>query len=144
MATTLHTEHDNYLVIQQLLGLVEPKFIPAIREGLPFTAYQALQQFLQIPSRALCDVLSVPLRTLARRKLSGRFLPEESDRLVRLARLVEMAVRTFEGDAGRARRWLTTPKTLLGKETPLEHADTEPGAREVEDMLYAVEFTMPA
>lgn len=39
---------------------------------------------------------------------------------------------------------MVTPKSLLGGESPLQRADTDPGAQEVEDMLHAIEFTAPA
>ena len=73
----------------------------------------------------------------------GRLSAEESDRLLRTARLAELALAVFE-DGGAAAEWLTTPKRLLNGETPLERADTAPGAREVEDMLFAVEFSAAA
>jgi len=34
-----------------------------------------------------------------------------------------------------AREWMKTPKKPLADKTPLEYCDTEPGAREVEDLL---------
>ena len=55
-----------------------------------------------------------------------------------------MAVYVWEDNAEAAVRWLTTSKSLLGGESPLQHTDTGPGAREVEDMLYAIEFTTAA
>jgi putative toxin-antitoxin system antitoxin component (TIGR02293 family) len=38
-----------------------------------------------------------------------------------------------------ARLWFTSPKIALGGKTPLEYADTELGAREVEDLLSRLE-----
>ncbi len=114
-----------------------------VRDGLPTEAFDRLQAFLGRPASALAATLGLAPRTLARRRQAGRLAPEESDRLLRTARLAELALVVFE-DADAAATWLTTPKRLLGGETPLERADTAPGAREVEDMLYAVEFSMPA
>lgn len=39
------------------------------------------------------------------------------------------------GDAVAARRWLTMPQDVLGDETPLHHASTEIGGREVEQLI---------
>ncbi len=114
-----------------------------VRDGLPTEAFDRLQAFLGCPSSTLAGALGLAPRTLARRRQSGRLAPEESDRLLRTARLAELALVVFE-EADAAAAWLTTPKRLLGGETPLERTDTAPGAREVEDMLYAVEFSMPA
>lgn len=128
----------------RLLGLDSGALIEAERAGFPYEAFEQLRSFLRLPARALGAALSIAERTLARRRKRGSLTPEESDRLARLARLSEMALVVFEGDEESARTWLTTPKRLLGGESPLERADTGAGAREVEDMLYAIEFTMAA
>jgi putative toxin-antitoxin system antitoxin component (TIGR02293 family) len=39
----------------------------------------------------------------------------------------------------RAREWFKAPNRALGNTTPFEYADTEPGAREVEDVLGRIE-----
>ncbi len=114
-----------------------------VRAGLSTEAFDRLQAFLGRPASALAATLGLAPRTLARRRQAGRLAPEESDRLLRTARLAELALVVFE-DADAAAAWLTTPKRLLSGETPLERADTAPGAREVEDMLYAVEFSTAA
>ncbi len=48
--------------------------------------------------------------TLARRRKAGLLTPEESDRLVRVARLVAMAHDMMRGDGDAARRWLASPE----------------------------------
>lgn len=130
--------------ILALLGLQTQAPVAALRQGLPFTAYETMLEILNVPSRVLATTLLVPERTLRRRKSEGLFKPEESDRLFRLARLTHLATRVFEGDADKATAWLRSPKPLLSGESPLEHADTDAGVSEVVDMLYAIEFTMPA
>lgn len=130
--------------LASFLGLEAQDLVAAVREGLPYESYERVLAHLGVSSREFAEVLSIPERTLQRRKKAGRLTPEESDRLLRVARLVELAETVFEGDTDRAVRWFTSPKSLLDGESPLSHADTEPGAREVEDMLYAIEYTMPA
>ena len=127
----------------RLLGLETRSPARAVRDGLPAEAFDALQVFLDVPAAALADALGISPRTLSRRRTGGRLAPDESDRLLRTARLAEMALVAL-GDPGAAAAWLGEPKRLLGGESPLRHADTAPGAREVEDMLYAVEFTSAA
>ena len=39
-----------------------------------------------------------------------------------------------------ARQWLTSPQLGLGGSVPLEYAETEVGAREVEDLLGRIEY----
>lgn len=43
-----------------------------------------------------------------------------------------------------ARGWLATPQIGLGVATPLVFAETEVGAREVEDLLIRIEFNVNA
>lgn len=127
----------------RLLDLDGHEVVAAVRAGLPARALERLHDLLDVPMQDLAALLGIPPRTLTRRRQGGRFAPDESDRLLRLARLAELALVVFE-EADAARIWLIEPKRLLGGETPLAHADTDPGAREVEDMLYAVEFTAAA
>jgi putative toxin-antitoxin system antitoxin component (TIGR02293 family) len=117
--------------------------VVSVRAGLPVAAFDRLQAFLDEPAAALAAALGLAPRTLNRRRQSGRLSADESDRLLRTARLAELALVALE-DADAAARWLTSPKRLLAGETPLERADTAPGAREVEDMLFAIEFSLPA
>lgn len=114
--------------------------IATVRNGLRAETLDRLTAFLGCSAASLASVLGIAPRTLARRRKAGILSPEESDRLLRIARLAELALAVFE-DAEAAADWLTSPKRLLGGETPLEHADTAPGIREVEDMLFAVEFS---
>ncbi len=44
----------------------------------------------------------------------------------------------LEGEEA-AREWLKSPLPALAGKTPLEFADTEPGAQEVEDLLGRIE-----
>ena len=60
--------------------------------------------------------------------------PAESDRLVRMARLVAAAEETI-GDRDRAMIWLERPNRALEGETPLSLADTDLGAQGVERLL---------
>lgn len=130
--------------VTRLLGLNTTDMITAVREGLPFKTFERLRILLGLTVQEMGDVLSIPERTSLRRKKAGRLSPEESDRLVRLAQLAQLTLVVFDYDSGRAVKWLTEPKSRLRGESPIVHADTEPGAREVEDMLYSIEFTMPA
>jgi putative toxin-antitoxin system antitoxin component (TIGR02293 family) len=50
------------------------------------------------------------------------------------ARVAEAAEKTF-GNSEFARKWLTLPNPALKSRTPIELADTDAGAREVEIIL---------
>jgi putative toxin-antitoxin system antitoxin component (TIGR02293 family) len=115
------------------------EIIQAIRAGLPVQELDALQHSLNVPIETLARKLGISKATLHRRKLQGRLGPEESDRVFRFARLMGKAIEVFESEAS-ARRWLTNPQTGLNGSVPLDYAETEVGAREVEDLLGRIEY----
>jgi len=116
------TTSDNHEVIQSL------------REGLAVSSFTKLQKALEISSKRLADAVNISLRTINRRKKEGKFRTDESERVLRIARLFDMA-KELLGDEDLARQWLKSPKRALDDKTPLEFAETEPGAQEVADLL---------
>jgi putative toxin-antitoxin system antitoxin component (TIGR02293 family) len=110
-----------------------------VERGLPFSAFEHLQRNLALPAAAVTELVQIRPRTLTRRKEQGRFQPDESDRLLRAARLFARALELFEGDAEAARGWLAAPQPALGGAVPLAVARTEVGAREVEQLLGRLE-----
>jgi len=115
-----------------------------IEAGLPFACLMRVQEALERPLAEVAGLVRIPQRTLARRRREGRLTPEESDRVVRLARLVEQAAALFEGDLGAARRWLGAPARGLGGQVPLAFARSEVGAREVERLIGRLEHGVVA
>lgn len=113
--------------------------IERIEAGFPYRTLVRLQESLAIPVGEVAEVVRIPVRTLTRRKKEGRLRPEESERVLRIARLIEDATRLHEGDLDQARTWLKTPKRALDGKTPLEMGRTEVGAREVENLLGRLE-----
>lgn len=109
--------------------------IEQVKRGLPPSVFDQLRAELGLAAETLADLAGVSTRTLARRRKKAQLLaPDTSERLVRFARLYEIATDTL-GSEDEARQWLKTPKTALGGHTPLDYADTELGAREVENLL---------
>lgn len=115
-----------------------------IRQGVQYGRLQRLAERLALTQETLTHVLGISERTLQRRKEAGRLSPQESDRVERLLRVWRLALRAFDDEADEARAWLTTAKRALGDETPVEHLDTEPGARTVSEMLIVIDQTFPA
>jgi putative toxin-antitoxin system antitoxin component (TIGR02293 family) len=114
------------------------KLIEVLRVGLPVSELAVLQASLAVPMDKLVPMLGISKATLHRRKAAGRLGQAESDRVVRFARLMGKAVEVMES-AENARRCLTAPQFGLGGAVPLEYAETEVGAREVEDLLGRIE-----
>lgn len=105
-----------------------------VRRGLPATRFDALRTFLGVAAAELAEVVGIAPSTLSRRRKRGTLDRDESERLLRVARLTAHAVDVLDG-VENARRWLTQPARALGGEAPLRFTDTEPGAREVERLL---------
>lgn len=124
--------HGDWLEMDEASPL---KIISEIRAGLPFSRFESLQKVLGLPANQLAATINLPASTLARKKKSGQLTSDQSERLVRLARILEMAIDLFEGDADAARRWLKAPREALGGNTPLQMVSTEIGAREVEYLI---------
>ena len=114
-----------------------------VREGLSYEAFERLRQVLDLPASRTAEILQIPPRTLARRREAKKFEPEESDRLIRLSRLIGLALQLFEGDLEEMRPWLTAPHAALANQAPLEFATTEIGAREVENLIGRLEHGIP-
>lgn len=86
----------------------------------------------------------LPRRTLSHRKSRGESLTyEESDRAVRLARVISLAEEIFGEDA-KAGRWLRKSKSRFAGRTPLELTRTDAGARLVEEMLLQLDYGFAA
>ena len=115
------------------------KLIEALRVGLPVQELHDLQASLDVPMEKLVPMLGISKATLHRRKAGGRLGQAESDRVVRFARLMGKAVEVMESEEN-ARQWLTSPQFGLGGAVPLDYAETEVGAREVEDLLGRIEY----
>jgi putative toxin-antitoxin system antitoxin component (TIGR02293 family) len=115
------------------------KLIEVLRVGLPVRELEDLQASLKVPMEKLVPKLGISKATLHRRKATGKLDPAESERVVRFARLMGKAVEVLESEQ-HARQWLTSPQIGLGGAVPLDYAETEVGAREVEDLLGRIEY----
>lgn len=111
----------------------------AVRKGYPFRVLDEVSECLARPSHEINAVLGIPPRTFARRKAAKQFTPEESDRIYRLARIVQLAIDVLGSDE-KARNWLKAPNRALGGEVPFEILDTDIGARQVEAALLRVAY----
>lgn len=88
--------------------------------------------------------LVLPRRTLAHRRARREALSrEESDRVVRIARIAALGEQVFS-DADRAWRWLRSPKRLYQGRSPMQMVATEAGARLVEEWLHRIDEGMAA
>jgi putative toxin-antitoxin system antitoxin component (TIGR02293 family) len=125
-----------------LLGLQVfewPQLLAAIGRGLPYAALEHLRENAALPEEVVLRWVQLARRTAERRKRDGRFQPDESDRLLRAARILAKGLELFEGDRQQAVEWLLHEQPALGGSIPLEVARTEVGAREVENLIGRLE-----
>ena len=122
-----------------LKGQSAAALVQRINDGFPYPMVDVFKQSTGLSMEAIADVMRVPSRTLNRRKQEGRLRPDESEHLLRAARVFDKAVELFEGDAAAAMRWLQSPQPALARAKPLDFARTEVGAREVEDLIGRLE-----
>jgi len=115
------------------------ELIRQIQKGLPFSDLKVLQGSIDMPFEQLAAKLSISRSTLQRRRAAGRLSPDESDKVLRFSRLLRQAADLF-GDIDKGRAWLKHPQYGLGGAVPLDYAETEIGAREVENLLGRMKY----
>ena len=113
-----------------------------VEQRLPLTSLDSLSRHGLTDDEIFSCV--IPRRTLVHRKNRQESLThEESDRAVRVARVIALAEEVF-GDDAKAGRWLRKPKERFDGRTPLAVLRTEAGARLVEEWLLQFDFGMAA
>lgn len=113
----------------------------AVEDGLPVPALDAAVRHVSTNDRDAAELKYriVPRTTLHRRR---RLSTEESQRLERLARMTALAEQVWM-DPDLAREFLRGEQPQLGGERPIDLARSDLGTREVEDLLLALEYSLP-
>jgi putative toxin-antitoxin system antitoxin component (TIGR02293 family) len=121
--------------------LSEPEaayMVERVRDGLDFGEFHTFREMIGVTEERLGALLGMSRATLHRRKKTGHLDRSESDRLVRYARIFHCANALFQSPEAAA-GWLNSPAFAFNGETPLDYADTEIGAREVEALIGRIE-----
>lgn len=114
--------------------------VERIMKGLPVAEFDALRELLGLTVEDMGRKIGISVATLSRRRQHREPLdPAHGDRLMRYARLYWLAVELHDGDAATARAWLRRPAGALGGRTPVDFAESETGAREVEHLIGRLE-----
>ena len=119
-------------------GSARVDLLREVERGLPRRAYEAVAEALELTPVEEDRLLQVSLRTRARWKGRARLDSATSDRLVRLARILALAVLVLESREN-AVAWLREPSNALGGRSPLAAVASDPGAEKVSNMLYQME-----
>ena len=110
-----------------------------VEEGVPVADVVEFSRQAGFTIEELARAMQIPPRTYARRVASkARLKTAEGERAVRLMRLFHRAKQIFGTDEN-TRGWFHGRIRALGGKTPLEFAQTEPGAREVENIIGRIE-----
>jgi putative toxin-antitoxin system antitoxin component (TIGR02293 family) len=111
-----------------------------VRSGLPASTVALLAATLAVERARMAERLNIPSRTLSRRLATrSRLTHDESDRTLRMARVVALA-REVLGSDEKASRWMSNPNRALGGRKPFDELDTEPGVRSVEEVLHRIAY----
>jgi putative toxin-antitoxin system antitoxin component (TIGR02293 family) len=132
--------------IQELLGVqrlrTDQDLVRLVEQRLSSRAIDALRESGVTDEEVYS--LIVPRRTLTHRRARREALSrDESDRVVRVARVVALCEEVF-GERERGWRWLRDAKRQFRGRTPLDLLATEAGARLVEELLYRIDEGMAA
>jgi putative toxin-antitoxin system antitoxin component (TIGR02293 family) len=115
----------------------EVDLVEVVSRGLPAVAVDAVVHSGMLSAEE-AERLIISRQALEERKRSGLPLTvDESDRLVRVARVHAIAIEQF-GSAGKAGRWLRKPNRVLDGRVPLELLETGEGARLVEETIMRI------
>jgi putative toxin-antitoxin system antitoxin component (TIGR02293 family) len=115
------------------------RWTPLIRAGIPSEALESTARRLGVSLNELSQDLGLPARTMHRRVEKGeRLSPEETERIVRVARALAKAQELLGEENGRA--WLLDACRGLGGEIPITLLDTADGFTAVIDELGRLEY----
>jgi putative toxin-antitoxin system antitoxin component (TIGR02293 family) len=113
--------------------------VKLVKSGLSFSTVERLRRTSGLTRERIKQITRISEGSFARRKTSGRLSLEESEGVLRLSRVFERATSLYDGDQNGAVQWLETPIPALDNQRPLDLAQTEPGAREVENLIGRIE-----
>lgn len=109
-----------------------------IGEGLDGDVAERITSWSSISKTELRHMTGIPGTTF-NRSTKARFTAEQSERLVRLIRVMDRAVEMFEGDKSAALKWLNEPVRGLGWKKPADLLSSEAGAFEVLKLINRLE-----
>jgi len=115
--------------------------LQSVESGVPVATMADFVAASGLQLRDIYDVV-IPARTLKHRKARKQPLtPDESDKLARLIRLYDHAVRVL-GDREKALHWLNKPLRRFEGRSPIQMMRTEFGARMIDEMLGQIDHGM--
>jgi len=112
-----------------------------IERGIPLSMLDEFSAYSGIAVKELLQVV-IPARTLKHRRQRNQPLSiDESDRLARVARIYELAVKVY-GDRDDGRKWLCGRKRRFDGRTALSMLNTQIGEHAVAEALIQLDEGM--
>lgn len=113
-------------------------WLAALDEGFPHETVDAAVE-AGLLSREESEILVIPRRTLShRRQKDQRLSRDESDRLLRIARVRAQADAVFR-NPDKAARWLRKPSRVLRGAVPLKLLQTSTGEQMIREELIRIQ-----
>jgi putative toxin-antitoxin system antitoxin component (TIGR02293 family) len=132
-----------------LLGLSEPDsrldtpsemdLVAMIRNGFTKTSMDTMMEHLDVSAGDMARMLHTSDRTLRRYTEDTVLNPDQSEKLLALARLFAHGIDVF-GSSQRLRRWLNGPVSSLAGKRPIDLLDTSVGITLVNDTIGRIEY----
>jgi putative toxin-antitoxin system antitoxin component (TIGR02293 family) len=139
MATMAPTRANKFDITKPRTKPIDRRLVHRkVLDGLPFQTLATFEKYSGLTRPELCNYLDIPTTTMSRRQKDGRFSPAESERILRLAKVVNSAVELFCDDVPAAIQWLKTPAVYYDGERPIEMTRTQDGAEEIESFIFRI------
>ncbi len=116
----------------------EYDYITVIREGIYKKSMDRLMKIAGLTSAEMAGLVHTSDRTLRRYQDRHKLNPDQSERLIELARLYARGEEVFE-DMGLFREWMDTPSVALGHQSPKSFLDTSIGIDMLLKQLLSIE-----
>ena len=68
------------------------ELIGVLKQGIPANSFDKLRKRLKVSDNLLSRIVQIPKRTLTRRRRDGRLRTDESERVLRVARVYDKAL----------------------------------------------------
>lgn len=106
---------------------------------VPWSSVGSFSKRLGIEPGELLRLIGITERTALRRKTEGYLKPDEADRLLRIGRILEDALRVF-GTEEKAVGWLNDPSPFFYYNSPLSFLDSDAGTQAVTAELGRIDY----
>lgn len=114
------------------------QYISIIREGVKMQTLEHLMKTTDISSNEMASIMHTSERTLRRYTPNTTLNPEQSERIIELARLFTRGSEVF-GSLNNFKTWMNSTVVALGNKKPKELLDTSLGIEILQEELGRIE-----